>query len=133
MAASCSLPALTGSADAFLALVLAGSSRTVLVVAPGLPDAERIACDIELLSPNVEALELPPPSEDDASTAGTRMKTARALASQGSGARIVVTTAAALKCGAPAAPKAVLTLANGSKTRLSSAARVEAAPTMPLS
>ena len=122
MAASCSLPALTGSADAFLALVLAGSSRTVLVVAPGLPDAERIACDIELLSPNVEALELPPPSEDDASTAGTRMKTARALASQGSGARIVVTTAAALKFGAPAAPKAVLTLANGTKTRLSSAA-----------
>ena len=41
------IPALTGSSDAFLALSLAASSRTVvLVVAPGLPDADRLVDDV---------------------------------------------------------------------------------------
>ena len=62
-AISCCIPSLTGSADAFLALTLAlgqggedkgqrtkDKGRLVLVVTPGLPDADRLADDLRLLT-----------------------------------------------------------------------------------
>ena len=44
-----SIPSLTGSADAFLALSLAGPNRLVLALTPGLPEADRLADDLRLL------------------------------------------------------------------------------------
>ncbi|MBR2713514.1 MAG: hypothetical protein IKB76_01920, partial [Kiritimatiellae bacterium] len=48
-AVSFCIPSLTGSADAFLALTLA-EKQVVLAVTPGLPDADRLADDLKLLS-----------------------------------------------------------------------------------
>ena len=105
-ALSCSIPSLTGSSDAFLALTLAlgrggedkgqrteDKGRVVLVVTPGLPDADRLADDLRLLtsqpashpsSPvphpySTRVLEFPPPLDDDKSALGTRLKTIAAL------------------------------------------------------
>ena len=44
-----SIPSLTGSADAFLALSLARPNRLVLALTPGLPEADRLADDLRLL------------------------------------------------------------------------------------
>ena len=61
-AVSFCIPSLTGSADAFLALTLAAQGedvrqetrdKVVLAVTPGLPDADRLADDLKILTSTV--------------------------------------------------------------------------------
>ena len=93
------IPSLTGSADAFLALTLAVKDtfggqnaecggNVVLAVTPGLPDADRLADDLRLLTRDkklgtdpyaTRILEFPPPLDGDKSALGTRLKTIAAL------------------------------------------------------
>ena len=79
-AQSLCIPSLTGSADAFLALTLA-DNRAVLAITPGLPDADRLADDLRLLSAKLPAriLEFPPLLDGDRSALGLRLKTIAAL------------------------------------------------------
>ena len=104
---SCCLPSLTGSADAFLALTLAlkakdqvedeqrknstvrlgpsTSPHLVLAITPGLPEADRLADDLRLLTSSKSSafstriLEFPPKLADDKSALGIRLKTVAAL------------------------------------------------------
>ena len=76
---------LTGSADAFLALALAGDSKFVLAVTPGLPDADRLADDLGILAANpapgakrkaplpVRILAFPPLLDGDRNALGVRL------------------------------------------------------------
>ena len=85
------IPSLTGSADAFLAISLAtqtGQGRVVLVLTPGLPDADRLADDLRILTGNknlgtavfqTRILEFPPLLDGEKATLGTRLKTLAAL------------------------------------------------------
>ncbi len=77
------IPALTGSADAFLALTLAEwqGSRLVLAITPGLPDADRLADDLRLLSAKLPTriLEFPPLLDGERTALGIRLKTIAAL------------------------------------------------------
>ncbi len=80
---SLSLPSLTGSADAFLAIAFAESAvpGLVLAVTPGIPDADRLADDLRLLTVEspVRILEFPPRLDNDRSALGVRLKTLAAL------------------------------------------------------
>ena len=96
-AGSLCLPSLTGSSDAFLALTLAtraeGAGQTakgkvVLAITPGLPDADRLADDLQILisalrpsTPDLQPrlLEFPPLLDGDRSALGLRLKTIAAL------------------------------------------------------
>lgn len=80
--ADAAVPSATGASAAFLALALArrGGPRAVLAVAPGMPDADRLAADVaELLPQDVELCEFPGGAADDRSAAGCRAKTAASL------------------------------------------------------
>ena len=80
---------LTGSAPAFAALSLAlEGPRAVVVVATGLPDADRISDDLRLLVKSAQpgsplfatrVLEFPPLLDGDKSLLGTRLKTLAAI------------------------------------------------------
>ena len=74
------IPSLTGSSDAFLALTLA-ENRVVLAITPGLPDADRLADDLRILSAKLPTriLEFPPLLDGDRSALGLRLKTIAAL------------------------------------------------------
>ena len=94
-------PSLTGAADAFLALTLTlgetpssktnarpePKDRVILAITPGLPDADRLADDLRILSSGskqsatypVRILEFPPKLGGDKSALGTRLKTIAAL------------------------------------------------------
>ena len=99
-ASSFCIPSLTGSADAFLSLALANDrrfetfekfekyrERIVLAITPGLPDADRLADDLKILtstvdlhlSPPPRVLEFPPLLDGDRSALGLRLKTISAL------------------------------------------------------
>ena len=99
---SLSIPSLTGSADAFLALSLAGPNRLVLALTPGLPEADRLADDLRLLlqleaeervrrkekgeegaRKNARILEFPPLFDNDKGALGQRLKTLAALKAWG--------------------------------------------------
>ena len=75
------IPSLTGAADAFLAATLAKDGRAVLAVTPGIPDAERLADDLRLITAEspLRVLELPPPLADDRNALGLRLKTLAAI------------------------------------------------------
>ena len=102
------IPALTGSADAFLAATLTGAEggkkgedkrhetrdktraegretgdkrRVVLAVTPGLPDADRLTDDLKIITADtpIRVLEFPPSLEDDKAALGLRLKTIAAL------------------------------------------------------
>ena len=75
------IPSLTGSADAFLALSLAEGPRIVLAITPGLPDADRLVDDLQLLAAKrpTRILEFPPLLDGDKSALGLRLKTIAAL------------------------------------------------------
>ena len=96
------IPSLTGAADAFLALTMATNTvdkkpdgakhlpRIVLAVTPGLPDADRLADDLRVLTSQrpekngtyayqTRILEFPPLLGDDKSSLGVRLKTIAAL------------------------------------------------------
>ena len=79
-AVSFCIPSLTGSADAFLALTLA-EKQVVLAITPGLPDADRLADDLKLLSAKLPTriLEFPPLLDGERSALGLRLKTIAAL------------------------------------------------------
>jgi len=74
------IPALTGSADAFLALALA-KDNIVVAITPGVPDADRLADDLRLISAKLPTriLEFPPTLDGERSSLGTRLKTISAL------------------------------------------------------
>ena len=91
-AVSFCIPSLTGSADAFLSLALANDEReegkgkreegrVVLAITPGLPDADRLADDLKLLSAKLPTriLEFPPLLDGERSALGLRLKTIAAL------------------------------------------------------
>ena len=80
-ALSVCIPSLTGSADAFLALTLTRGDRLVLAITPGLPEADRLADDLKILSAKspTRILEFPPKLADDKTALGTRLKTIAAL------------------------------------------------------
>ena len=91
-ATSLCLPSLTGAANAFLALTLARRSQgsgirdqVVIAVTPGLPDADRLADDLKILTAQplnpytTRILEFPPKLDGDKSALGTRLKTIAAL------------------------------------------------------
>ena len=85
------IPSLTGSADAFLAAILASNLRRegtaenfnglVLAITPGIPDAERLADDLEIITAKLphRILELPPLIAGDKSALGLRLKTIAAI------------------------------------------------------
>lgn len=85
-----SIPSLTGSSDAFLALALAGAPegtqpRLCLAVTPGIPEADRLAHDLQLLCEKAASarcrprlLEFPA-AANDTSSIGLRLKTVAAL------------------------------------------------------
>ena len=100
------IPSLTGASDAFLAVAMAtgavfGQSdakehnpRIVLAVTPGLPDADRLADDLRVLTSQqpkgnnssafqTRVLEFPPLLGDDKSSLGVRLKTIAALKAWG--------------------------------------------------
>ena len=74
------IASLTGAADAFLAASVA-DDRVVLAVAPGIPEADRIAADTRAVIGDGPAriLEFPPPAGGDKSALGLRIKTVAAL------------------------------------------------------
>ena len=107
------LPSMCGSADAFLALSAAGDNSTVLVVTPGLPDADRILDDLKILSATLphRILELAPPLADDRRALGTRLKTVaavKALAQRPYPAVIVASSQALASPVSQSAPAAVV-------------------------
>ncbi|MCR5414266.1 MAG: transcription-repair coupling factor [Kiritimatiellae bacterium] len=78
------IPSLTGSADAFLALAMAGgrpAPSVVLAVTPGLPDSDRLFDDLCILGERNPAriLDFPPLIPGDRSSLGARLKTVAAL------------------------------------------------------
>ena len=84
------IPSLTGSSDAFLAAILADrrnssllplTSSLVLAITPGIPDAERLADDLEIITAKLphRILELPPLIAGDKSALGLRLKTIAAI------------------------------------------------------
>ena len=76
------IPSLTGAADAFLAFTLAHRYQSVvLAVTPGLPDADRLADDLRLITAKgpLRILEFPPLLDGDKSALGLRLKTIAAL------------------------------------------------------
>ena len=87
------LSALTGSADAFLALSLATSGglehpHVILAVTPGLPDADRLTDDLRILTRDktlgerayaTRLFEFPPLLDGDKASLATRLKTISAL------------------------------------------------------
>lgn len=74
-----SISSLTGSAGAFLAASLC--EKAVLVVTPGLPDADKVFDDLTLITAKspIRLLEFPPMLAGDKSSLGTRLKTIAAL------------------------------------------------------
>ena len=75
------IPSLTGCADAFLAAALARPNKIVLVVTPGLPDADRLFDDLSLVTARepTRVLEFPPLLDNDKSSLGLRLKAIAAL------------------------------------------------------
>ena len=87
---SLSMASLVGAADAFLAATLATKAdlvdgcdapRVVLALTPGLPEADRLADDLQLITAKtpIRVLEFPPLLEGERSSLGTRLKTLAAL------------------------------------------------------
>ena len=87
------ISSLTGAADAFCALAMCAgpAPRLVLAVTAGIPDAERLASDLETLAarpvtdgaPPPRILEFPPKTEDDRSALGARLRTVAAVRAWG--------------------------------------------------
>jgi transcription-repair coupling factor (superfamily II helicase) len=82
------MPPPTGSSGAFAAMSLACGTpgngrrgRIVAAITPGMPDAERLADDLDALAPfsGCKVLEFPPPIEGDKAALGCRLKTLSAI------------------------------------------------------
>lgn len=76
------IPSLTKSSDAFLAATLAGESgfsppNVVLAITPGIPDADRLSDDLNVLG--VKTLDFPILSGTEKNALGARIKTVAAL------------------------------------------------------
>ena len=126
------LPALTGAADAFLALTLAAHDRCVLAVTSGLPDAERLADDLATVAGAKDSpafatriLEFPPPLPDDRSATGMRLRTVAALKAWAVRPYplVVVASAQALAGFAPSGGTDPVRLEAGSKRDLTAVVR----------
>ncbi len=79
------ISSLTGASDAFLALSLAGKAKFILAVTPGLPDADRLADDLRIISAKnpTRILEFPPLIGGDKNALGIRLKTLAAIKAWG--------------------------------------------------
>ena len=112
------LPSFSGSATAFAAAALArGERRTrgarpteedapfVLVVTPGIPEADTVADDLRVLEgeSGVRSLAFPPPLEDDPASTAARLKVSAALGAwrMRPYPLVVVAPSAALLTGVP--------------------------------
>lgn len=133
-----SISSLTGSADAFLALDLTNGfattagPRLVLAVAPGLPDADRLADDLRILTSDakgtnafayqVRILEFPPLLDGDRTALGLRLKTLAAIRawSISPHACVVVTSFPALSTPVPTETAPALVLGGGAAVRFAS-------------
>lgn len=108
-AGGCAVAAPVGASNAFLALALArrGAPRTVLAVADGIPAAERLADDLQILSgeSGADVLEYPADDGDDGRIAaqGARGRTVAAIVSPSGSERprVVVAPLAALGLPVP--------------------------------
>ncbi len=114
-----------GASDAFAAVSLAlENTRVVLAVTAGLPDADRLASDLRVLTSRfagskayqVRTLEFPPSIDDDKSALGLRLKTVAALKAWSMNPYPCVVVAAfhALAMPIPSGDVAPITLRNGS-------------------
>ncbi len=133
-----SISSLTGSADAFLALDLTNGfattagPRLVLAVAPGLPDADRLADDLRILTSDAKGtnafayqariLEFPPLLDGDRTALGLRLKTLAAIRawSISPHACVVVTSFPALSTPVPTETAPALVLGGGAAVRFAS-------------
>ena len=112
------LPSFSGSATAFAAAALARGERrargvcptetvapVVLVVTPGLPEADAVTDDLRVLEGEcgVRALGFPPPLEDDPASTAARLKVSAALGAwrMRPYPLVVVAPSAALLTGVP--------------------------------
>ena len=80
------VPSFIGSSDAFAALAVASENKIALVVTPGIPEADRIADDLDILTSSklfqlkrFALLQFPTLIEDDKSSLGQRLKTIAAI------------------------------------------------------
>ena len=105
------LSSFTGSSAAFAAAVLAVHPTEdrppfVLVVTPGLPEADSLRADLECLAQQdcaMRVLEFPPPLDGDRASLAARLKVAAALGSGLEGPLVVVAPSAALPTPVPPA------------------------------
>ena len=112
------LPPLAGAAGAFAAVSLArppaggGEARLVLAVTPGIPESERLADDIAVISrfAPCSILEFPPPIENDMAALGARMKAAAAVRSWTESPEPLVIAASAASLEAPVPQNAAVSL-----------------------
>jgi len=76
------VPSFTGSAAAFAAATLARTRNFTLVVARGIPEADRLVDDLRTLARecDVRVFEFPPALEDDPAARAARLKAAAVLA-----------------------------------------------------
>ena len=112
---SFSIKNLTGSADAFLSIALSETAENILAITPGIPDAERLANDLEILSTAEKKLDVryfPALLDDENNSFGLRIKLARELKSPTANKtkRIIVAPFAAVKQGIPSDINPVLEL-----------------------
>ena len=118
--AAIAISSLTGSADAFLAAVLASQGNVVMAVTPGLPEADRLADDLKIVTAKtpIRILEFPPKLEGERSSLATRLKTIAALRARSINPypAIVVASYPALAIPIPAGPIPSLTLSTDPET-----------------
>lgn len=114
---SFSLPSMTGAADAFLAVVVAGHNPCVFVVADGIPSAGRVFCDIKTLAPRQKVLEYPQLDPDEPYTAGERIKAVKSVLSPPEEGLVIVASCAAAASPAPSEVKTLLVLRRGTSVK----------------
>ena len=127
------VPSLTGCAGAFAALSLSlpqknadGKAGVTLVVTPGLPEADRLADDLRILTGQkpggqyeARILEFPPRLDDDKTALGTRLKTIAALRawSLNPYPLVIVASYPALAVPIPAKAPSPIVLSGGGSSR----------------
>ena len=92
------VPSFTGASDAAAALALA-QGRIVLVIAPGIPEADRLSDDLRILAREAQIHDFPVIADDDKQALGARLKTLAAIdafRSASSPPLVIVAPAAAL-------------------------------------
>ena len=117
-----SIASLTGASDAFLALSLSSKSSCILAITPGLPDADRLFSDLNILANECSLkskaptlLEFPP-LDDEHTAFALRSKTASHLKDANSRPCIVVASAASLATPIPDSAPSPISISLRGKT-----------------